>query len=62
MEIDSACHQPETPACAVQKSRPVPKPDILARLQADFGDFVVTDECIEKLMHDAGESYIERVS
>jgi hypothetical protein len=38
------------------------KPDILARLRADFGDFVLSDENCEEVLREAGASYIERLS
>lgn len=38
------------------KAKRVPKPDILARLKADFGDLVVADEVYDELMREAGTS------
>jgi len=43
---------------AAAKSRRTPKPDILARLQADFGTFVVTDEVYNEVRHGAGASHV----
>lgn len=43
------------PASSPQKKR-VPKPDILARLKADFGDLVVADEVYDELMRESGAS------
>jgi antitoxin (DNA-binding transcriptional repressor) of toxin-antitoxin stability system len=37
------------PALRRQKTRNVPKPDIMARLKADFGDLVFPDEVFERL-------------
>lgn len=39
-----------------------PKPDIMARLRADFGDFVVTDNTYDEIMREAGGSHVERLS
>ena len=39
-----------------------PKPDIMARLRADFGDFVVTDHTYDEIMGEAGGSHVERLS
>lgn len=44
---------------APPKAKRAPKPDILARLQADFGKFVVTDESYEEVMREAGASHAE---
>jgi antitoxin (DNA-binding transcriptional repressor) of toxin-antitoxin stability system len=44
------------------RARRAPKPDILARLRADFGDFVVTDNTYEEIMREAGGSHVERLS
>jgi antitoxin (DNA-binding transcriptional repressor) of toxin-antitoxin stability system len=49
---------PATPA----KAKPAPKPDILARLRADFGDFVVSDDTYDELMREAGTSHVDRLS
>ena len=41
------------------KTKLAPKPDILARLRADFGKFVVTDETYDEMMREAGASHAE---
>lgn len=41
------------------KPKRVPKPDILTRLQADFGNFVVTDKAYDEVMREAGASHAE---
>jgi antitoxin (DNA-binding transcriptional repressor) of toxin-antitoxin stability system len=43
------------------KGRPAPKPDILARLRADFGDLVIPDQRIEEVLREAGASHVERL-
>jgi antitoxin (DNA-binding transcriptional repressor) of toxin-antitoxin stability system len=43
------------------KAKTAPKPDILARLRADFGDFVVSDDTYDELMREAGASQVERL-
>ena len=43
-----------------QKGKRGPKPDILARLRADFGDFVVPDRAIDEILQEAGASHVER--
>lgn len=50
------------PATASQKKRKVQKPDILARLRADFGDLVVSDETYEELMRADGVTHVEGLS
>ena len=47
---------------APPKQKRAPKPDILARLRADFGDVVIPDETFEEIRHEAGASYGERLS
>ncbi len=39
-----------------------PKPDILARLRADFGDFVLSEDAYAEIMQEAGASHVERLS
>ncbi len=43
------------------KTGRIAKPDILARLRADFGDFLVTDDIYDEVMREAG-SHAERLS
>jgi antitoxin (DNA-binding transcriptional repressor) of toxin-antitoxin stability system len=47
---------------APAKTKGAPKPDILARLRADFGDLVVSDDAYDELMRDAGASHAGRLS
>jgi len=47
---------------APRKARRIPKPDILARLRADFGDFVLSDGACDEIVREAGSSYVERLS
>jgi antitoxin (DNA-binding transcriptional repressor) of toxin-antitoxin stability system len=42
--------------------RNAPKPDIMARLRADFGDFVMEDKTYDEIMHEAEGSHVERLS
>jgi antitoxin (DNA-binding transcriptional repressor) of toxin-antitoxin stability system len=44
------------------KGRRDSKPDILARLRADFGDLVIPDGTIDEVLREAGASHVERVS
>jgi len=47
---------------APPKGRHAPKPDILARLRADFGDYVLPDETFDEMLREAGASHVERLS
>jgi antitoxin (DNA-binding transcriptional repressor) of toxin-antitoxin stability system len=47
---------------APPKGRHAPKPDILARLRADFGSFVLPDKTVEHVIHEASASDVERIS
>jgi len=47
---------------AAPKGKCAPKPDILARLRADFGDFVVSDKTFDEILREAGASHVERLS
>jgi len=38
------------------KGRRAPKPDILARLRADFGDYVVQDDVFDHILGEVGAS------
>ena len=44
------------------KPKRVPKPDIMARLRANFGDYVIPDANIEEVLREARSSYVERIS
>jgi antitoxin (DNA-binding transcriptional repressor) of toxin-antitoxin stability system len=44
------------------KGKRVPKPDILARLKADFGDLLVSDDVYDEVTREAGASHGERLS
>jgi antitoxin (DNA-binding transcriptional repressor) of toxin-antitoxin stability system len=44
------------------KGKRVPKPDILARLREDFGDYVVPDAVVDEILREARASYGERLS
>jgi len=44
------------------KARRTAKPDIMARLRADFGNFVVTDDTYDEIMREAGSGHVERLS
>jgi antitoxin (DNA-binding transcriptional repressor) of toxin-antitoxin stability system len=47
---------------APAKGRPAPKPDILARLKADFGDMILPDSAVEEALLEAAASHVERLS
>ena len=49
---------PATPV----KGKGAPKPDILARMKADFGELIVSDAAYEELMQEARGSHVERLS
>ncbi len=44
------------------KAKRAPKPDILARLRADFGDYVLPDKTFDEVLREAGASHAERLS
>ena len=44
------------------KVKRAPKPDILARLRANFGDLVISDETYDEVMRQAGASHVDPVS
>ena len=44
------------------KGRRTAKPDIMARLHADFGDLVVPDTALDEVLREAGASHVERLS
>ena len=46
---------------APPKGKRVPKPDILARLRADFGDFVIPDKQADEILREAGAGHVERL-
>ena len=48
------------PAAPPKKKRG-PKPDILARLRADFGDFVIPDKTFDEVLRAAGADHGERL-
>jgi len=47
---------------APAKGKRGPKPDILARLRADFGDVVIPDATVDEVLREAGASHAERLS
>jgi antitoxin (DNA-binding transcriptional repressor) of toxin-antitoxin stability system len=47
---------------APPKAKRAPKPDILARLRADFGGFVLSDKACDEIMREAKASHVERLS
>jgi prevent-host-death family protein len=47
---------------APSKSRRATKPDILARLRADFGDTVIPDSAVDEVLREAGSGHAERLS
>ena len=46
---------------APHKVRGAAKPDILARLRADFGNLVIPDGVIEEIIQEAGASHVDRL-
>ncbi|MBV8173108.1 MAG: prevent-host-death protein [Verrucomicrobia bacterium] len=49
------------PAMATRKKK-TPKPDIMTRLRADFGDTLVSDEIYEELIRTDRMTHVERLS
>jgi antitoxin (DNA-binding transcriptional repressor) of toxin-antitoxin stability system len=47
---------------APRNERRTGKPDIMARLRADFGDLVVPDATVDEILREAGGSHAERLS
>jgi antitoxin (DNA-binding transcriptional repressor) of toxin-antitoxin stability system len=44
------------------RGRNAPKPDIMARLRADFGTLILPDSTIDHVLHEAAASHVERIS
>jgi antitoxin (DNA-binding transcriptional repressor) of toxin-antitoxin stability system len=44
------------------KGRRAPKPDIMARLRADYGGVVLSDNTVDHVLREAGASHVERIS
>lgn len=43
------------------KGRRAAKPDIMARLRADYGSLVLPDSVVEQVLREAGASHVERI-
>jgi hypothetical protein len=57
---DSIRIEPRSPSAKHLKGKQVVKPDILARLRSDFGDYVIPDVVMDEVLRYARSSYIER--